>query len=206
MPGSVILLKYTDWQVGQGDYEMFAKKSVQLSIALVLLLALASLGLAYGAWSDTLTINGNVTTGNFNVWFYNMYVYWQSDYSGIATCDNTVSADGLTMTINVTNGYPGFECSGAAAIVNTGSVPAHINGLQLVSGSSESEFFTIELKNTSMVASPSGFDLPVDPSPNPPYTAYGAVDWTFSMPADETGGENQVLSFSYTILAEQDTP
>ncbi len=34
---------------------MFSKKSLPITLALILLIALATLGLAYGAWTDTLT-------------------------------------------------------------------------------------------------------------------------------------------------------
>src|SRR5690349_11464523 len=114
---------------------MFSKKSLPISIALILLIALSTLGLAYGAWTDTLNINGNVTTGTFDVRMDYMYLE-----SAAAGCNAAISADGKTLTVTVADAYPGYSCAGGVSIRNLGTVPAKINGLVPVNNSVPATF------------------------------------------------------------------
>jgi len=62
------------------------KKIGLLSLALVL--ALGTLGIAYAAWTDTITIEGTVNTGTLNidpVAFSSTYIYKDTDSDEIAT-------------------------------------------------------------------------------------------------------------------------
>jgi hypothetical protein len=200
MPGSVILLKHTDWQVGQGENSMFAKKSLPFGIALVLLIALASLGLAYGAWTETLTINGNVTTGTFDPQFYGMGVFYEEDPADAATC--TITNTPLEVTISIQNAYPGFHCEGGGTIQNYGSVPVTIHDWP---EAPSTPFLTVYLHNTSMAVVPDGgsFVIPVDDPLINGYTVYGGISFDFTMPASETGSEGLDYDFTYTLQATQ---
>src|SRR6185369_8993289 len=152
---------------------MFSKKSLPISIALILLIALSTLGLAYGAWSDTLNINGNVSTGTFDVRMDYLY----TDYEQVG-CNPALSADGKTLTVTITNAYPGFHCGGGVSIKNLGTVPAKINGL-------------VEVTNTVPAAFRGGAGLVFMNNPGvlAAGTTGGGVMWDFTMSASETGHE-----------------
>lgn len=166
---------------------MFSKKSLPISIALILLIALASLGLAYGAWTDQLNINGNVTTGTFDVRMDYMYYDWEQ--SG---CTAAVSADGKTLTVTIANAFPGFHCGGGVSIRNLGTVPAKINGLVEVSNTVPADFQgsagLVYMSNPGVLAAGA---------------MGGGVMWDFTIPASETGHEGETYTFAYTFLAEQ---
>jgi hypothetical protein len=183
---------------------MFSKKNLHISLAFVLLIALASLGLAYGAWQETLTINGTVSTGNFDVIIEGAYA---DDYGApYADCNLQVVNDNQ-VTLTITNGYPGYLCEGGAIIRNKSSVPVKINGI-VKSGTGSSSYFNVNLTDQNQVTIPAGgsFVLPVEPNPVPPSgVKAGGLWWSFFMPATETGGEGETLTYTYTILAEQAT-
>jgi len=177
---------------------MFAKKSVQFSVALVLLIALASLGLAYGYWSDTLYVNGNVTTGTFDVSMDYMYLDWDAGPGCVAD----VSDDGKTLTVTITDAYPGYHCGGGVSIRNLGTVPAEINGLVEVTNDVPAAFRggagLVFMTNASAAQVHSGESFVLAAG-----ATGGGVMWDFTIPASETGHEGETYSFSYTFLAEQ---
>jgi hypothetical protein len=181
---------------------MFSKKALPISIALILLVALSTLGLAYGAWTETLTINGNVTTGNFDPSFYGAGINYEEDPAGAASCDAVLSSDGQNLTITIANAYPGYHCEGGATIQNYGTVPVKIHDWP---ETPSTPFFTIFLHNTSMAVVPDGgsFVIPVDDPAINGYTVYGGISFDFTMPASETGGEGLSYTFTYSLLATQ---
>jgi hypothetical protein len=176
---------------------MFSKKSLPISIALILLIALSTLGLAYGAWTETLTINGTVSTGTFDVQFYGFYL----DYAAPG-CNATLSQDGHTLTVTIEKAYPGYHCGGGGVIRNLSSVPAKINSLVAVNDTVPSNFHPpaglVWLTDTAGNVVPAGgsFVLAAD-------SYGGGVTFDLSMPATEMGHEGETFSFSYTISAEQ---
>ena len=173
---------------------MFSKKSLPITIAFILMIALGTMGLAYGAWTDTLTINGNVTTGTLDVDFLSPYLY-SADMNGALspidpnTCTGLLSGD--TLTISIPNAYPGYQCNGSIFVDNTGTIPAKIQPPALISE-----------------------DLPWDPSwgigacwgadtiigvADEPLTC----DFNFEIPYSETGHMDEHFSFSYQIAVSQ---
>lgn len=106
---------------------MFSKKTLHLSFALVLLIALASFGIAYGAWTDTLNINGTVGTGSLDIDFDPAMakVHTETDPLNVATCTVTATEDLATLTIE--NAYPGVTCKAELVIKNTGTIPVNID-------------------------------------------------------------------------------
>ena len=102
---------------------MFSKKSFPITIAFILILALGTMGLAYGAWTDQLVINGNVTTGTLNVDFIGTDGSVPDvDPYNLVTCSLDYEDDLVTVTIN--GAYPGYQCVPSITIKNTGSIPA----------------------------------------------------------------------------------
>ncbi len=177
---------------------MFSKKSLPISIALILLIALSTLGLAYGAWTDTLNINGNVTTGTFDVRMLPGYTD-----ATVPGCTGVVSADGKTLTVTIAGAYPGYTCAGGVSIKNFSSIPAKINGL--VQGTNNVPAgFTVTPPGLVYMTDAIGNTVPTGGSFTLAAGATGGgVMWNFVMPASETGHEGETYSFSYTFLAEQ---
>jgi hypothetical protein len=160
---------------------MFAKKSVQLSIALVLLLALASLGLAYGAWTDSLTINGNVTTGSLNVDFIGTDgSVADVDPLNAATCTLDYQDDLVIVTID--NAYPGYQCNPLITVQNTGSIPATVT-LNLPPSEPAPDVFVggVSLGQRTLIVDESvGFTLPIEAYLNPPMDT--TIQFSFPIP------------------------
>lgn len=87
-------------------------------VIVILVLALAALGVGYGYWSDTLDVNGNVTTGTFNV-----DIVAQTALSN--DCGGSVTGD--TLSFSFLNIAPGYTCTQNFDLNNTGSLGAIIN-------------------------------------------------------------------------------
>lgn len=100
-----------------------------LTIAVVL--ALALMGVAYALWSETLEIDGTVHTGEVNVAFQNA----SDNDNGIdpnydkdvADCEVALGANGDSMTITITNGYPSYTCTVTYEFFNDGTIPVILN-------------------------------------------------------------------------------
>jgi hypothetical protein len=90
-------------------------KSTKLgTIFLVSIMALAGVTIGYAAWSETLTIDGDVTTGTFDVDFI----------AGPTHSDVTAEVGESILWVNITNAYPGVIYYANFDIKNVGSVPA----------------------------------------------------------------------------------
>jgi hypothetical protein len=106
-----------------------SRKSLGL-IALVLIIALASLGIAQGLWSETLNINGTVQTGTVNVEL--SMSGWTEDNEpankDTATCTGALSDNNNTLTITISNAYPNYICYVKNMDVhNVGTIPVHVH-------------------------------------------------------------------------------
>ena len=119
-------------------------------LALVLVLALGSLGIGYAMWSDTLTIKGDVSTGEVSVSIESQYdndIMSQNDpcepgswdVSGtpkwmgdrytkhVASTTSTYDqADGEWGKIIITNGYPCYWGSVIWDVENDGTIPVKL--------------------------------------------------------------------------------
>ena len=94
-------------------------------IGIVLVLLLAVVGIGYSHWTKTLYIEGTVQTGTFGV-----------EWSQYAPCDNEGVKDvgvpscviqGDTVVLTIDNAYPSYEATFNLDIHGIGSVPAHVN-------------------------------------------------------------------------------
>ena len=98
-------------------------------LVLSLVLALGALGIGYAAWSQTLTVTGNVNTGSYIV---TMTSPTPSPTDVSKTAWVTVDAhNNYSCTLSVHNGYPGFVGTATFDIENTGSVPAKLTTVKL---------------------------------------------------------------------------
>jgi hypothetical protein len=123
---------------------------------LVVIVAFGCAGIAYAKWSQTLTVNGSVNTGSLRAifenavssdggtnldpkdvgtWNFGTIPYsWSptgvraSQNVGQTTTSISSSTDTLndTLTINITNAYPGYYGSVACDVLNDGTIPVAV--------------------------------------------------------------------------------
>ncbi len=122
-----------------------SRKSLPLGVmAMILIVALATIGVAYGLWSETLTITGTVHTGELDIEYSGPWVYefvnilkdgkWYADWEPpekdrYAECDAWIGKlDGHEeLFVNVTGAYPSYKCLVWFDIHNAGTVPVHLS-------------------------------------------------------------------------------
>jgi hypothetical protein len=134
---------------------MKKRKVVSFSVMMLLiLLALASLGVGYGLWSQTLFINGTVHTGEMDANLSLKEVDQTEDYNdacpgggytigkdcdGDGQLNDDMEAEGkdvaectaafrdpYTLEVTISNGYPSFNCFVLYDVHNTGTIPIHV--------------------------------------------------------------------------------
>jgi predicted ribosomally synthesized peptide with SipW-like signal peptide len=127
---------------------MYSKKALPVgTMFLVLVIALAVLGVGYALWSETLTIQGTVTTGEVDVEFSQHPVEECVDINGVLTCPeppekaevancmvNWLGPDGDSegddgsdlLEVTVTGMYPSYHCKVSFDVTSTGNVPVHV--------------------------------------------------------------------------------
>jgi hypothetical protein len=90
-------------------------KSTKLgTIFLVSIMALAGVTVGYAAWSETLTIDGDVATGTFDVDFI----------EGTTHSAVNVEVNESKLFVNITDAYPGVTYYANFDVKNVGSTPA----------------------------------------------------------------------------------
>jgi hypothetical protein len=107
---------------------MARTKNRLVALALLAVLAIASLSVGYAGWTKTLTINGTASTGKLDVQFtaYSAVPTHTSGPYGIETCSVAPAAeDGAhNLVVTVANLYPGFTCTINYTMTNMGTLPA----------------------------------------------------------------------------------
>jgi predicted ribosomally synthesized peptide with SipW-like signal peptide len=114
---------------------------------LILVIALAAVGVGYALWSETLTIEGTVQTGEVDVEFSTHPVEECIDINGTLTCpEPPEKANAANCTVEflggetdpngdnganllqvaVTGMYPGYHCKVGFDVTSTGTVPVHV--------------------------------------------------------------------------------
>jgi len=119
---------------------------------MLMVLALVSLGMGYGLWSKTLTIDGTVNTGEVNAELSiqevdegDFEMFNQNDISedmevegkDIAECDVALNSSGVSpdlinpgaqyMSITITDAYPSFHCWVEFDVHNNGTIPIKLH-------------------------------------------------------------------------------
>jgi len=127
--------------------EMRNARSVILSLAVVLTLALGTFGVGYGLWAKTLTIEGAVHTGRVDArWLFGgcfEFNSWpafpteQGDYGEVEGKDvGTWSirpdpADDQILLFRIDNGYPSYAVDCEVHFQNDGTIPVRIRGFNI---------------------------------------------------------------------------
>lgn len=107
----------------EGKSGMLNHRPVRIGILFgVLILALAAIGVGSALWSETLTIDGDVTTGNVDVEFDFVFT---DDLGAEGECSHTGAPNELTVTM--ANVYPTYECHLQFDVRNDGSIPVLVD-------------------------------------------------------------------------------
>ena len=100
-------------------------------VVLVLLVALAAIGVGYAVWDQSLTVNGTAATGKLEVQWdaptaTAIDTAGMAGYGPVGACSAWRSGSTIydNLNIAISNGYPGFRCVVTAGVNNTGTVPA----------------------------------------------------------------------------------
>lgn len=125
-------------------------------LAIVMVMALALMGVGYAYWQDTITLETTVQTGEFNVAFVpntntnpsNCYVVYDNppnnhDGAGVATLTTAAFSDSNDKVVfSLGNLYP--ECSGVIylKLANTGTIPARFQAARITVVSESGEDFS----------------------------------------------------------------
>jgi hypothetical protein len=111
-------------------------KTKIFAIFVTLILALGVAGYAYGNWFSTVNINGNVTTGTLalSIWGFSVY-----NQTGSAVITPVISVGLDTLTLTITNTYPGWNAIVDVQFKNTGTIPLEFYsfGLNYNSGTAD---------------------------------------------------------------------
>lgn len=173
-------------------------------LAILLIVLLAGVGVAYGLWSETLTIDGTVNTGEVDVGFSGPFVSEWVEVNGkhqrepkekdqYTTCNATAkdtdpTSDGNEgIEIGVKGAYPSYHCAVKFAISNIGSVPVHITKPQ--AGDSTPKWVTVK------ACYPQWYQL------HPGKNAWAWILIHFTN--DDEVNENSSHNFKFTIDARQ---
>jgi hypothetical protein len=94
-------------------------------LALVLVFVLGSLGVAFAMWSEELTIDTTVNTGDLDVDFGLCDVIMEQEKAvGTYTCGP--GAEPNTLEVAISNAYPCLRGDIMFDVVNVGTIPAHV--------------------------------------------------------------------------------
>jgi len=117
-------------------------------MGLLLVVALAGLGVAYALWSETLTINGTVRTGEVEArwWFAscNEFYPWPPgppDYPGefggkdVGSVNINIDPnDPHLIHFTINNGYPSYAVDCGVKYTNTGTIPWVVEAIGFTPG------------------------------------------------------------------------
>ncbi|MDH3308213.1 MAG: hypothetical protein OEO77_11930 [Acidimicrobiia bacterium] len=103
-------------------------------LTMLVLLALGSVGLAYGLWFKTLAIEGTVETGNVDA-EWSFVGCFDIEDKDVGTIDGFIdSVDPASLHFEIGNGYPSYTADCEVEYTYTGSVPAHVEAIHFVPG------------------------------------------------------------------------
>jgi hypothetical protein len=96
---------------------------------------LATIGVAYSAWTDALTINGTVTTGELDVIWTDWDCYDSEALATISSSPNPEASNGVqTIDVSISNGYPGYTGYCWFDSLVRGTLPVKIKAISFTAG------------------------------------------------------------------------
>ncbi|OYT55855.1 MAG: hypothetical protein B6U76_04930 [Desulfurococcales archaeon ex4484_217_2] len=176
----------------------FAKPVIGIFIALLLL---ASAGIAYAMWSETLKINVTVNTGEVDVKWSNWYCndtgsdpqapgFNNSEGKDVAKCyvePEKYDEEGDLIKLNVTivNAYPGYRAVITGIVDNIGTIPVKLYNHTISSYDTDALDVTLGIPA----------DTQIDAGDNATYT--------LTIDVLQNASENSTYSFEVTLVFAQ---
>ncbi len=114
---------------------MFKKGLPIGTLVVILVIALAAIGVGYGLWSKVLFVSGTVATGNVNAEFLSPSTNDTGTDPGytkdVGSCTVALAAQpgagpNDLLTVTITNGYPSYSCTVSFSVKNSGSIPVMV--------------------------------------------------------------------------------
>jgi hypothetical protein len=101
-------------------------------LAIVLLIALGTLGVAYGAWVDEIYITGSLSTSSINTGLACGECYFVGETTEETDIDCEAGSTAMTLDIEVANAQEGLDYYCGFTVSNaTGSLPIKIESMSL---------------------------------------------------------------------------
>ena len=108
---------------------MKGKTAIGGLLVMGIVIALATLGLVAGNWTQKLTVDGTVETSGLDarIDFKGSFDY--EEFNGLKTvadCSGESSASGKGLSLIIENAYPNYWCDINWSVTNTGQMPIHV--------------------------------------------------------------------------------
>jgi hypothetical protein len=101
----------------------------------VVMIALMVAGISFAMWTETITISGYVNTGEVDVsWSVGDGYDSEPEAKDVSSISGTVSQDGNTLTVTVSNAYPCIDYYLPIDVSNTGTIPVIISDIVVDKG------------------------------------------------------------------------
>ncbi len=194
-------------------------------LAVLLIVLLAGLGVAYGLWSETLTVSGTVNTGDVDVQFTGVKT-WEKVYDynqgkeideplpkkDAANCKWAIQEAGTdkeTLVVTAEGAYPSWRCYVEFYIQSVGSVPVHVFKPEGAAGNPTwpeiSCDFTKSYAATESASEGLNWGWPPQPPSYIQLHKSEKVRCQLKVHFDNEDGvaEKSTYTFTYTILAKQ---
>ena len=165
------------------------------SIFLISVLALASTGVSYALWSETININGTVTTGSVNIEFRNIVcgdseIPEKDAASYIEAIPDKV--DGNTLVVTIHDAYPCITYTVDFDLYCAGNVPVHFTGFDINYGNCDPSWITF-----------TGLDALDYRYGGPQMHQYDSAPGKITIHLDNTATQGTTYTFSATATAGQ---
>lgn len=197
---------------------MFGRKALPLgTLALLLILALATVGVGYGLWAEILKIDGTVTTGNVDVELsiqevdqgdfpeFNQNDVWDDNEEelygkDVADCKVELLEENNRLRITITEGYPSFWCWVEFDVHGLGSIPVLVDQPVVIKAPPQTEVSTRFLWC---------YHWPFIPPPPPPIDPHpqlhrsDRVFCALGFHVEQEAQQSTTYNFEYAICAHQ---
>lgn len=112
-----------------------------LTLLTLIFIAMSITGFTYAQWNDTIVISNRMTFGHLTLRFVDPLDSWDKDDAtkdiGKLNCyyTNPDPVEGYeTLTVAITNAYPGYEAYCNFTLKNVGTLPDHIENVWITPG------------------------------------------------------------------------
>jgi hypothetical protein len=162
-------------------------------LVVLLALVLATAGVVYASWDQTLYVRANIQAGNTDMRWIELVAYPDNSGGGSGTCVASAADGDRTFVLTVEKAYPGFSCTTYSTHKNFGDVPLAVQSID-----------TIVTKNGTPWNPGTAW-----PPPSPGHTCGQVIvpgaSWqtvnTFTVPASVDPGSNIVVSQDILFVA-----